>query len=49
VAGQTGVYVTDSGERKFVPVTVLYSDGKNAAVRPLEGYTLNVGDSYSAN
>lgn len=49
VDGQTGVYVTDSGERKFVPVTVLYSDGKNAAVRPLEGYTLNVGDSYSAN
>lgn len=49
VDGQTGVYVTAGGERKFVPVTVLYSDGKNAAVRPLEGFTLNVGDSYSAN
>ncbi|MGI6192984.1 MAG: HlyD family efflux transporter periplasmic adaptor subunit [Christensenellales bacterium] len=49
VDGQTGVYITENGERRFVPVTVLYSDGKNAAVRPLEGYVLNVGDSYSAN
>lgn len=47
--GQTGVYITENGDKKFVPVTVLYSDGKNAAVRPLDGYTLNVGDNYSAN
>lgn len=49
VDGQTGIYITENGERSFVPVTVLYSDGKNAAVRPKDGYSLNVGESYSAN
>jgi putative membrane fusion protein len=49
VDGQTGVYLVENGERKFVPVTVLYSDGKSAAVRPLDGYALQVGDSYTAN
>lgn len=49
VDGQTGIYITENGERRFVPVTVLYSDGKNAAVRPKDGYSLNIGESYSAN